>query len=255
MPGVKIFDAAAGVVSAVPPVGGAGTSSAAAVTPAATTIPAMTIGGLPTSPGYKQQPSITISLASSYTAALTGTLTLTFASSVGGDDQMIQFANSAGGRTAAFTIAAGSTQASFSGSSSILVETGTTAGKITLTVTSVTASGTDVTPNPQPAATITTNPTVPSIQTLTFSQTSGGLTVVVTGFSSSRDMVSGLFSFAPATNATVSQSAVTVQLAAPVYGVVWDYDFESVRQRVHADGSVYGAGESGGDCGGDGDAD
>jgi len=129
---------------------------------------------------------------------------------------MIQFANSAGGRTATFTIAAGSTQASFSGSSTIPVETGTLAGKITLTVTSILSAGVDVTPNPQPTASITTSPTPPSIQTVTFTQTSGGLTVVVTGFSSSRDMSTGLFQFAPSTNATVaSQSGVTVQLAAP----------------------------------------
>jgi hypothetical protein len=212
---VKIFDAAAGSVSVVPPLGGTGTSTAAAVTAVISQFPPMTIGGLPTSPGYKQQPAITISLAAPFTDALTGTLTLTFASSVGGDDQMIQFGNSAGGRTAAFTIPAGSTQASFSGSSSIPVLTGTVAGKITLTVTSVIDAGTDVTPNPQTFATITTNPTVPFIQTVTFTQTAGGLMVKVNGFSSSRDMTSGLFHFAPATNATVAQTDVTVSLAAP----------------------------------------
>jgi len=213
---VKIFDAAAAMMFAVPPALGAITPVAHQIIGVISAIPPVTIGGLPTSPGYKQQPGITVSLAAPFTTALTGTLTLTFASSVGGDDQMIQFANSAGGRTATFTIAAGSTQASFSGSSTIPVETGTLAGKITLTVTSILSAGVDVTPNPQPTASITTSPTPPSIQTVTFTQTSGGLTVVVTGFSSSRDMSTGLFQFAPSTNATVaSQSGVTVQLAAP----------------------------------------
>jgi hypothetical protein len=210
---VKIFDASASSIFSVPPMAGAGAIAPQALTAAISQIPPLTIGGLPTSPGYKQQPGITVTLAAPYTAALTGTLTLGFSSSVGGDDQMIQFANSAGGRTATFTIAAGSTQASFSGSSSIPVQTGTVAGTISLTITSVTSAGTDVTPSPQPAATIITNPTVPFIQTVTFDQTSGGLTVIVTGFSSSRDMVSGLFNFAPASNASVSQSGVTVALS------------------------------------------
>jgi hypothetical protein len=212
---VKIVDTAAGSIFAVPPSAGPGTATAQAVTAAISQIPPLTIGGLPTSPGYKQQPGITVTLAAPYTTALTGTLTLGFSSSVGGDDQMIQFANSAGGRTATFAIAAGSTQASFSGSSSIPVQTGTVAGTITLTITSVTSAGTDVTPSPQQMATITTNPTVPFIQTVVFSQTSGGLTVKVNGFSSSRDMVSGLFHFAPASNASIPQSDVTVPLSSP----------------------------------------
>jgi hypothetical protein len=92
------------------------------------------------------------------------------------------------------------------------VQTGTVAGKITLTVTSVIDSGTDVTPNPQPTASFATNPTVPFVQTVAFSQITGGLSVKVNGFSSSRDMVSGLFHFAPAQNATV-QGDVTVPLS------------------------------------------
>jgi hypothetical protein len=182
-----------------------------AVLAATTPIPAVTIGGLPATPGFLQQPAITVSIASPYSADLAGTLTLTFASSVGGDDQMIQFGG-AGGRSAAFTIPAGTTQAQFSGKSSITVLTGTVAGTITLTVSSIITGGTNVTPSPAPSATITTNPTVPFISTVTFSQTPGGVTVVVTGFSSTRDMSSGLFHFAPASNATISTNDLTVSL-------------------------------------------
>lgn len=177
----------------------------------AAAIPAVTIGGLPATPGFLQQPAITVSIASPYAADLAGTLTLTFASSVGGDDQMIQFGG-AGGRSASFTIPAGTTQAQFSGKSSIAVLTGTVAGTITLTVSSVTTGGTNVTPSPAPSATITTNPSVPFISTVTFSQTTGGVTVVVTGFSSTRDMSSGLFHFAPASNSTIATNDLTVSL-------------------------------------------
>lgn len=175
-------------------------------------IPTMTIGGLPTSPGYLQQPKITVTLATPYSSDLTGTMNLDFVSSVGADDLMIAFGS--GGRTATFTIPAGSTQAQFNGSSSIALLTGTTAGTFTLTVASVmTASGASVTPPTLPTAQFTTNPTVPFISTVTLTTTTGALSVVVTGFSSTRDMSSGTFVFTPSSNATLATSSVAVTLS------------------------------------------
>jgi hypothetical protein len=173
-------------------------------------LPAVTIGGLPASSGPDQQPAMTISIATAYSAAITGTATLTFSSSVGGDDQTIQFGT--GGRTVSFTIPAGSTQASFSGKSSVVVMTGTVAGTITITL-DLTVSGVDVTPTPPPTAAITLTTTPAFIQLVQFgSATPNGFTVVVTGFSSTRDMVSGSFQFAPSSNATLATSTVTVPL-------------------------------------------
>jgi hypothetical protein len=154
---------------------------------------------------------MTISLASPYSGgAIAGTATLVFASSVSGDDQTIQFTT--GSRTVNFTIPAGSTQANFSGASSVGVVTGTLAGTIAITL-DLTAGGTDITPTPAPSATITLNATVPFIQTVQFTNGSAsGFTVVITGFSSTHDMMSGLFHFAPSQNATLSTPDVTVQL-------------------------------------------
>jgi hypothetical protein len=152
-------------------------TQALTVTTAVTPVPAVTISGLPVSTGYLQQPPITVSLASPYSATLTGILTVSFVSSVGGGDQLIQFGP--GGTTASFTIPAGATQAQFSGNPSVTLLTGTTGGTITLTVTSLTAGGTNVTPSPAPSATLVNNPTVPFISAVSFSQTAGGVTVVV----------------------------------------------------------------------------
>ena len=174
-------------------------------------LPAITISGLPTSTGYLQQPSITVSIASASSQEIDGTLTVSFASSVGGTDQLIQFGP--GGLNASFIIPAGATQARFSGASSIPLLTGTVAGTITLTVSNVTVAGTNVTPVPPPLVTLTNNPTVPFISRVTFSQTPGGVTVVVNGFSSTRDMTSGLFHFAPASNATIATNDLTVSLS------------------------------------------
>ena len=173
-------------------------------------LPAVTIGGLPASSGPAQQPGMTISIASAYSVAITGTATLTLASSVGGDDQTIQFGS--GGRTVSFAIPAGSTQANFSGVASVPVLTGTVAGTITITL-DLMASGTDVTPTPAPAATIALITTPAFIQTVRFgTSTAGAFTVVVTGFSTTRDMATGLFHFAPSSNATLATTDVTVSL-------------------------------------------
>lgn len=214
---VKLFDAENNRILAVPLALSAARPSRVPPSPrrvvsdaAPPALPAVTIGGLPASSGPAQQPSMTISLAGAYSVAITGTATLTFASSVGGDDQTIQFGT--GGRTASFAIPAGSTQANFSGASSVPVLTGTVAGTITITL-DLMASGTDVTPTPAPAATVALITTPPFIQTVVFgNSTTGAFTVVVTGFSTTRDMTTGLFHFAPSSNATLATTDVTVSL-------------------------------------------
>jgi hypothetical protein len=109
-----------------------------------------------------------------------------------------------------FTIAAGSTQATFTGTSSLKVSTGTVAGSTVLTAT-VPASPFF---NATASTTITTNVSVPFISNVTFSNIAGGVQVVVTGFSSTRDMVSGLFHFAPSSNETISGGGdITVPLS------------------------------------------
>jgi hypothetical protein len=164
--------------------------------------------------GFSQQIPVTLALAAPYPVAINGSVVLTFAPSVtpaaGVDDQMIQF--SAGSRVINFTIPAGSTSPTLSGASSITVLTGTTAGTITLT-TSLTAGGVALA-GPAPK-TIVNAAGVPFISSVTFQQTPGGITVTVSGFSSTRDMVSGLFHFAPASNVTLTQSDITESLAAP----------------------------------------
>jgi hypothetical protein len=176
--------------------------------------------------GFNQQPTVAVSIAAPYPVDISGSITLTFAPSVAPptgatgtiDDAMIQFAS--GGRVVNFTIPAGSTTPTgqTTCASSIpgvaCVMTGTTAGTITLT-TSLTAGGVPLT-GPKPT-TIVNKPGMPSINanSVTLQQTPGGVTVTVSGFSSTRDMVSGLFQFVPATsNVTFASKDITVQLAA-----------------------------------------
>ena len=196
---VQLFDASAGAVLAVPR---SGLAPKRSVHPAgaAAPLPKLTINLSPFPNGYLQQPAMTITASAAYSSAIDGTVTLAFASSVGGTDQTIQF--STGGTTVNFTIPAGSTQASFSGASSVTLTTGTVAGTTTLTAaitapTGVAAAATE---------SFTTNPTVPFISNVSFTDTPGVVTVVVTGFSSSRDVNSAVFDFAPSSNATINQT-------------------------------------------------
>lgn len=179
------------------------------LTVVAPTLPAPTIGGITDSEPPAQQPGISLELANSYPLPLTGTITLTFASAAGDiDDPAIQF--STGGRTADFTVPAGSTSAVFS-SANFAIATGTVAGEITLTL-SFKATGQDVTPEPVPTRVITIPAQAPVVTKVTAQHTAGGLEVDVTGFSNSRDMVSATFQFQASAGTTLQTSQVTVQV-------------------------------------------
>ncbi len=201
---MELFDAAASAVFSVPKIDSLARHPSIAH-PATTAVgPALSVSATPNTTGFEQQPTLNVSIPSAAATAITGTVTLTFTSSVGGDDQLIQF--STGSRTVSFTIASGSTTATFPGSTSVKVMTGTVAGTITLTATASNAA--------TGISTITTNPSVPFISSVVFTNISGGVQVVVSGFSSTRDMVSGLFHFAPSSNQTISGGGdVTVPLS------------------------------------------
>jgi hypothetical protein len=118
---------------------------------------------------------------------------------------MIQFSN--GSRTIDFTIPAGSTTPTLNNASGITVLTGTTAGAITLTTTLTDSSGATLsTPSVQ---TIVNNAAVPFIDKVTLTQVPGGVTVTVTGFSSTRDMNNGQFAFVPGTNDSFANPSQT----------------------------------------------
>lgn len=206
---VKILDLETSRVAVIPAGPAAEPVTAAASTgnpPLPTPVISMSFPGTITAT-LNQQGSMTISIPAAYPADISGTATLAFASSVGGDDQMIQFGS--GGRSVNFTIPAGSTAASFAGKSSVAVLTGTVAGTITITATINSADAAPATGT----ATITTTRIAPQIDSVTLSQSGGGLTVVVTGYTSSREVQSGVFSFTAGGKATIQQSSITVPLA------------------------------------------
>ncbi len=169
--------------------------------------PSVSIGAISGAAATQATPSL--ALSSAYPVAVTGTLTASFQSAVGGNPTEVGFVSSGGGlsSTAAFTIGAGGTNAVFANAPALA--TGTVAGTITLTAT-LNAGGANITPNPAPTETIPVAPAPPVIETVTFSNTGGGLTVNVIGFSTTREMVSGQFQFNASSGPILSP--VTVQL-------------------------------------------
>ncbi len=169
--------------------------------------PPLTFSGLPASGNSSSQPTLTVALGSAYPLPVTVALTLTFAPGSGPDDPAVQF--STGGRTAVITVPAGQT----AGATSVGVQTGTVAGTITIAA-QMTAAGQNVTPSPAPNTTIKIGASAPVITSVTAAASSGGFTVTIVGFSNTRDLTQGTFTFTAASGVNLQTGNVTVPLTA-----------------------------------------
>jgi large repetitive protein len=188
-------------------------------------LPGVAIAGLPATAEPLQQPTASVSLASAYPIDLTGQLVLTFQpdAAVPADDAAIQF--SSGGRTADFSIPAGATQAAFPGAS-IQLQTGSTAGTITLTV-HLSAAGVDATPNPPPSVSARISRSAPVIRKLSVVRTATGFEVWITGYSSSRELTQAAFQFTAAAGGNLQTTSATVPLGDP--SKTWYQDASSAN--------------------------
>jgi hypothetical protein len=173
-------------------------------------VPNLTLGGLGTTSRPATQPNVTVSVGAPYTTTLTGTLNLTFASSVGVDDPIVAF--STGGRTVGFTIPAGSTTATFGQESTLAVLTGTDAGTITITP-SIQVAGVDATPSPAPQLVTQVAKQAPVITSLSIAPVTGGVQVTIAGYSTTRDITTAAFTFNPATGSTLTSSTQSLNLS------------------------------------------
>jgi hypothetical protein len=167
--------------------------------------PGATISGLPNSVGAAQQFPIQITIDSQFPAPITGQAILTFSPDSGPADRTVQFAS--GGTTANFTIAAGST----TNDAPIGVQTGTVAGTVTVSLRLL-AGGIDITPTPAPTITAAVNRAAPVIRTVTFNRSGTTLNVVVTGYSTAREVTQAVFGFSAASGQTLQPSASSIAI-------------------------------------------
>ena len=141
-----------------------------------------------------QQPTFDVQLSAAYPLTITGTVTLTFTPNAvnAADDPAIQF--SGGGRTLNFTIPAGQTSAFPTTLPSI--QTGTVAGEIDLTL-SYFAGGQNITPANPPVRSMTIARAAPKINSVQVVKVAGGFNVLVTGYSTPRQVTQAVFTFTP----------------------------------------------------------
>jgi hypothetical protein len=158
------------------------------------TLPDYTITG-PTTVQAFDQPRVGLTLARPYGVTLRGTLNLVSESDTAFADPAVQF--SSGGRTASFTIPAGSTQAVFfNGATDIRFQAGSAAGSFYITPTFSTEGGTDLTPSIPKTLRITLPPAPPRLLVTTVSSmTATTLVVNVTGVSVTRSITRVRVSF------------------------------------------------------------
>lgn len=170
---------------------------------------------LPSNPQPAQQLQIGVGIASPYPVDVNGNLELTFAPNTANnaDDRAIQF--STGGRSVPFTIPAGQTQAVFR-VAELGIQTGTTAGTITLAA-ALQAAGGPVNCNCQLNQTITIPRTAPVISAVRSTRTANGFSVVITGFSTTREATQGLFRFAGTNNLGTTELTVPLTTTFSAY--------------------------------------
>lgn len=207
---IKLIDANANAVLAVPRVTVRPSRQVAAAHPAqsSTGLPDFTLTVSPTPSGYLQQPGITVTASSPATQQINGNVIITFTTAESMTDDTIVFAN--GLNQVNFVIPQGSTQALFEGSlPSITFSTGSTAGTIALAVniTAPTAASSVATAS-------YTNTTAPPVITgVTLAQSPGGVIITITGYSSSLDVSSATFNFNLTSNASITTNNITVNVS------------------------------------------
>ncbi len=170
--------------------------------------PSATISGLPATVNAAQQVPLQISLSSTFPADITGQAILSFAPNSGAGDATIQFAS--GGRSASFTVPAGSTNAV--STVPLAIQTGTVAGTITVSLR-IQAGGIDVTPTPAPSLSATIAPAAPVIVSATITSSSNGFSVQIIGYSTALEVTQATFTFSPAAGQTLQSTTVTVPTA------------------------------------------
>jgi hypothetical protein len=171
-----------------------------------TPIPAVTIESF-SNPVPAEQKDVVVRLAQAYPVELKGTATLTFTPNVPNNvgDPKLLFLN--GRRSADFTIPANTMQAVFDGVPVQRVQTGTVAGTARVQVA--------ITGGPTTSQEFTIARSAPFLQdSLTLQTTASGFNVVVTGYSTPRDLTSARVTFTPTAGTNLQTTELNIPLAA-----------------------------------------
>jgi hypothetical protein len=175
-------------------------------------ISAVNFTGSGTSLTPATQPQVGLSVPVSFSTPVSGQLILSFSPNAAGapDDPAIQFAS--GGRTANFTIPAGSTTAQFGNASQIAFQSGTVAGTITARVV-LQAGGEDVTPSPAPSRAYTIARGAPVIRSLAIAnRTAASFQAVIVAFAVTREVNTLNFTFTASGTGSLQTTSLPVEV-------------------------------------------
>ena len=165
--------------------------------------PGATISGLPATAAPAQQYTLQIQTDSAYPAPISGQAILSFSPDTGPADRTIQF--STGGTTATFDIPTGSTTAS----APLAIQTGTVSGTINITLR-LQAGGIDITPSPAPTITAQVVRAAPVVKSVQVNRSGSTINIVVTGYSTAREVTQAVFAFNAASGQTLAPSASSI---------------------------------------------
>jgi len=179
--------------------------------------PGVTISGLPVTSAAAQQYTLRLDTDSVYPAPINGQAILSFSPDTGPADRTIQF--STGGTTATFDIPTGSTSAS----APLSIQTGTVSGTITITLR-LEAGGIDITPSPAPTITSQVARAAPVIRSVQVNRTANTINVVVSGYSTAREVTQARFGFTAASGQTLAPSAASITIDANTLFGNWFLD-------------------------------
>jgi hypothetical protein len=167
--------------------------------------PAFTLSGLPATISAAQQIPLSLSVASSFPAPITGQVSLIFSPDSGLTDRTVVFAS--GSTSVNFTVPAGST--TIQPDSPLVIQTGTVAGTVTVSVR-LQSGGVDITPSPAPAMVGRLENAAPVISDAKFTRSGSTISVAITGYATSREVTQAVFTFTAASGQTLQSSASSI---------------------------------------------
>jgi Putative Ig domain len=171
--------------------------------------PPVTYTGIGATVPPASQPSVQVSLGATYPTDITVKLTMTVVTDSGLTDPAFQF--STGGLTATTVVKAGATGAL----TAIPVQMGTDAANVTITA-QLLSNGTDVTPSPASKLTFRLAPAAPVITSISAVRTSGGFTVTIVGYATTRDVTTANFTFSATSGANLQTTQLPVTVT-PIF--------------------------------------
>jgi hypothetical protein len=171
-------------------------------------LPPPSFVGLPTVLPPGQQTNITLQLAQPFPAPVSGSMTLTFVPNAlaNADDPAVQF--STGGRTVTFNFPANATNATFP-ADPLRILSGTVAGVIRISTTSNPASA-----SPIPDREITIARSVPVITASSIQLGNGQFTLVLDGYSNTRELSAATIRLIPTAGAPLQTTDINLNVTA-----------------------------------------